>query len=125
LMLIIAMVHTGKKNALLLALTLPVFSFFVSAHPVLPKMLLIAMELSANVFLFYLLRRAIKYVFPSMLLSIALSKALYYIMKFCLIKLAVLHMEFLATPLAAQVITTLLFSFYAYVFYKNEMPRRR
>ena len=55
LMLILALVHSSKQNAYILALTLPLFSFLVSAHPVLPKMFLISFELCLNVFLFFIL----------------------------------------------------------------------
>ena len=53
--LIFTMVHMKKKNAYVLALTLPLFSFVVSAHPSFIKMLLITVELSLNVFFFYLI----------------------------------------------------------------------
>ena len=43
--LILALVHTTKKNAYIIAITLPLFSFLVSAHPVFYKMMLISGEL--------------------------------------------------------------------------------
>ena len=53
IMLILAIVHTSKKNAYIIALTLPLFSFLVSAHPNIFKVLLITAELVLNVWLFF------------------------------------------------------------------------
>jgi hypothetical protein len=123
LMLILALVHTNKKNAYLLAVTMPVFSMIISGHPVLPKMILIAMELSLNVFLFYALSKKMKHIFPAILLSIFFSKIIYYIFKFILIQLTVINTELFATPILVQVITTLVFSIYLVVFYKKNQSQ--
>ncbi|PLX04526.1 MAG: hypothetical protein C0595_02915 [Marinilabiliales bacterium] len=119
LMLIIALVHSSKANAYLLALSLPIFSFVISGHPVFPKMLLITFELVFNVVLFYGLTKKIKYLFPSILLSIILSKVAYYIIKFGLIKLTILDSTLFSTPLYIQIVTALVFSSYVYIFYKK------
>lgn len=124
LMLILAMVHTSKSNAYLLALTLPLFSLVISGHPVFPKMLLIAFELSMNVFLFYILAKRIKAVFPAILLSIVISKMLYYALKFLLIRLAVIETGLITTPILVQVIMTFLFSFYLYLFLRNNQDNK-
>lgn len=124
LMLILAMVHTSKSNAYLLALTLPLFSLVISGHPVFPKMLLIAFELSMNVFLFYILAKRIKFVFPAILLSIVISKMLYYALKFLLIQLAVIETGLITTPILVQVIMTFLFSFYMYLFFRNNQDNK-
>ena len=55
IMLILAIVHTSRKNAYLIALTLPLFSMLISAHPSLVKTSLITGELLLNVWLFFLL----------------------------------------------------------------------
>ena len=120
LMLILSLVHTTKKNAYLLALTLPLFSFIISAHPELPKMILIVLELSLNVFLFYLFVNKIKQFFLSILLSIIISKIFYYITKFSLIKLAVINSELFSTPIYIQVVTTLLYGAYVFLFFKKQ-----
>ena len=102
------------KNALVLALMLPLFSLAVSGHPVFPKCLLIAFELSANVLLFEVLLRVFGKASgrasgkaeagvsaaaagvsvgvaagisaaAAALLSIALSKGIYYLLKWALI----------------------------------------
>ncbi len=119
LMLILAMVHTSKSNAYLLALTLPLFSLVISGHPVFPKMLLIAFELSLNVFLFYLMAKRIKSVFPAILLSIVISKVLYYALKFLLIQVAVIETGLITTPILIQVVMTFIFSLYLYLFFRK------
>ncbi|MBI5541687.1 MAG: hypothetical protein HY951_16630 [Bacteroidia bacterium] len=121
LMLIIALVHTTKRNAYILAVTLPLFSFLISSHPELPKMMLIAFELSLNVFLFFLLANKLKYYFPAILISIILSKVIYYIIKFGLIKLTFLNTELISTPISIQLITTVIYSIYLYVFLRKEI----
>lgn len=120
LMLIVALVHSSKKNAYLIALSMPVFSFLISGHPLFPKMLLIAFELSLNVFLFYALLSKTKRIFPSILLSIVLSKMIYYLIKFGLIKLTIIDSGLISTPLFIQTITAFVFSLYLYLFYKHD-----
>ena len=120
LMLILALVHTNSKNAYILALTMPLFSLIISGHPALPKMILIDIKLSLNVFLFYALAKYMKIVFPAILISIVSSKIIYYLLKFILINLAVINTELISTPILVQVITTVLFSFYLFKFYKKQ-----
>lgn len=120
LMLVLALVHTSKKNAYILALSMPLFSFLVSGHPLLAKMLLISFELSLNVFLFFLLTRKFKHVFPAIFLSIVVSKSIYYIIKFGLIKIAVIDSGLISTSLVIQLVTTLVFSSYVFLLYKKK-----
>jgi len=119
LMIIIAFVHTSKQNAYLLALTLPIFSFLISAHPAFLKMLLITFELTLNVFLFYLFTKKTKYLFPAIFASIVISKIIYYLIKFGMISFAVINSGLISTPIIIQVITTTVFSIYVYFIYKK------
>ena len=119
LMLILALVHTTKQNAYILALTLPLFSFLISAHPVFPKMLLIAFELSLNVFLFHLFIKKFKHVFLSVFISIVASKLIYYFLKFGLIQFAILKSGLISTPISIQVLMSIIFSVYLFHFYKD------
>ncbi len=119
LMLILALVHSIKQNAFLLALTMPLFSFLLSGHPLFPKMVLITFELTLNAFLFYFLMKKIKYIFPSILLSIIFSKVIYYLIKYALINLTILHTGLISTPIIIQLITTLVYSLYLYLFFKK------
>lgn len=120
LMLILALVHTTKQNAYIIALTLPLFSFLISAHPVFPKMLLIAFELSLNVFIFYALVNKFKNTFTPILISIIASKMVYYLIKFGLIQLAVIKSGLISTPMAIQIATTLIFSTYLFLLFKKK-----
>lgn len=120
LMLVLAMIHGDRRNAYLLALTLPIFSFAVSAHPVIYKMLLITGELMFNVWLFYALRNRIKNAFAAMASAIIISKAAYYGLKAIFISLALIGPGLISTPLWIQLITTLIFSSYALILLKNK-----
>ena len=113
LMVILAMVHGSRSNAYLLALTLPLFSYAVSAHPVFYKMLLISAELTLNVWLFYLLNNRLKNSFIAMIGGILLSKVAYYVVKAILISFAVAGPGLFSTPVWIQFITTLIFGVYA------------
>lgn len=118
LMLVLAMVHTHRKNAFILALTLPLFSFFISAHPVLLKSLLISAELVVNVVLFYLLLKRI-HVFPAIFLSIWLSKVFYYGIKYLAMTSLLLDEDrLIGTPLMMQLLTSTVFSLYLFVMFR-------
>ena len=119
LMLVLSLVHTSKKNAYLLALTLPLFSFLISSHPVFAKMILISFELSLNVFLFYLFKDALRRVFPAIFLSIIASKVVYYGIKYVLISSAILSSGLISTPIIIQIATTIIFSSYLYLVFRK------
>ena len=120
IMLILAIAHTSKRNAYLIALTLPLFSFLVSAHPNIFKVLLITAELLLNVWLFYELAKRTNH-FVAMLTSIVASKIFYYLLKFGLISFALLQSGLFSTPIYIQVITSVVFSGYLFfVLRKNQ-----
>lgn len=118
LMLVLAIAHTSKKNAYILAATLPIFSFVVSAHPVFIKTLLISGELLLNVWLFFFISEKIKNKFGSMLLSVGLSKISYYLLKFALLSAVLLEGSLVSTPLAIQAIMMIIFSGYIFLMKK-------
>ncbi len=120
LMLVFALVHTNKKNAYLLALTLPIVSFLISGHPVFFKMLLIAFELSFNVLLFYLLIKSVSNLFMAAIGSILLSKLAYYGIKYLLLKSLLLNGTLISTPLYIQIIMSLAFTLYIYFALKHK-----
>jgi hypothetical protein len=113
LAVVLALVHTRQRNAWLLALTLPLFSFAVSAHPHFIKMLLITGELALNVWLFfYLSERLRTNKGVSLALSILLSKGVYYLAKFLLISALLIEGSVISTPLWIQGITLTVFALY-------------
>jgi hypothetical protein len=104
------LVLTKKENVYIMALSIPLISFLISGHPVFPKFLIVSLELFANVFLIFRFSNVIKNKFLLVFLSLFLSKSLYYLLKFVLIKFAVLDMGLISTPLYIQAILTLVFS---------------
>lgn len=120
IVLILALVHTHKVNALVLAATLPFFTFLVSGHPVLPKAILISAELVLNVVLFFSLIHVTKSRFTAIFSSIVLSKGAYYLAKYLLIQAAVLDMGLVSTSLWIQLGTTLVFSIYVALFFRSK-----
>lgn len=119
MMLVLAMVHTHKKNAFILALTLPLFSYFISAHPVLIKTLLITAELVVNVALFYLFVKRI-HLLPAIFLSIWLSKIFYYGLKYIAMTTLLLHEDrLIGTPLLIQLATSTVFSLYLFFVFRS------
>ena len=101
---------TKKENVYIMAFSIPLLSFLISGHPVFPKFLIISLELFINVFLIYRLSVIIKNKFIIVLTSLILSKAVYYLIKYILIKLTVLETELISTPLYIQIILMLVFS---------------
>lgn len=119
LMLIISIAHATHSNSILLALSLPVFSYLVSGHPELVKMLIISGELVLNVILFrYFMKRLYKPLF-SMLLAILISKLFCYLAYWPVFSWNFVVSEAHPLFLAVQVITSLIFSFYIMIVFKN------
>lgn len=117
LVLILAMVHTNRRNAYLIALTLPLFSFLVSAHPAFYKMGLISLELVLNVWLFYFIADRMKNKFVSMTLAIIGSKLVYYLMKYLFISVVLIEGSLISTPIWFQFIMIGIFSGYAFFLF--------
>ncbi len=109
-----------KSNAFVLAASLPLFSYFVGGHPILLKSVLISMELIVNVTILLCLKNKVKNIFTAVLLSILLSKLMYYFVKYMLISLGFLNMEMLTTPLLIQVGVTLFISIMYTIIYKDK-----
>lgn len=107
--IVFSIIFANFHNSLLIAITLPFFSFLVSAHPVLAKTVLIATELAMNVVLFYWFAKLIKNDTLSLAISILLSKIYYYGIKYILISSAVLGGTLISTPILVQVIMTGIF----------------
>lgn len=109
----------NKMNAYLLAFTLPLFSFLVSGHPIFLKNFLISIELGVNVFLFFTFFHKIRIIFPSIFLSIIGSKLIYYILKYFMIVIGLLHTNIISTSLWIQWSVVLSISIIFSLFYKK------
>jgi hypothetical protein len=104
------LVLTKKENVYIMALSIPLISFLISGHPVFPKFLIVSFELFANVFLIFRFSNMIKNKFLLVFLSLILSKSAYYLLKLVLIKLAVLDMGLISTPLYIQLVAMIIFT---------------
>jgi hypothetical protein len=120
IMLVLALVHTSKQNAYLLALTLPLFSFLVSDHPNVFKGLIITVELMINVWLFFEFSKWISNRFLSMFAAIIISKVVYYLLKTGLISFGILESGLFATPVWLQLVMTVLLSAYLFFFFRTK-----
>ena len=121
IMLILSIAHTSEKNAYLIALSLPIFSFVISSHPSIYKSLLITGELFLNVYLFFFLSNKVKNIFGTAILSIVLSKTAYYLFKYLFITTGLITSELVSTPLMIQAAVTLVLSGYLYfILEKNK-----
>jgi len=119
IMLILSLVHFRKSNAYIIALTLPLFSFLISSHPSIFKVLLITAELMLNVYLFFFLFKKSKNLLFSALFSIVFSKGIYYALKYSFLSFALLSGSLVSTPIYFQAITTVLLSTYIVIFFKD------
>ena len=102
---------TKKENAYIMALSIPVLSFIISGHPVFPKFILVSLELFINVLLIYRFSRFIRNKMLLVLLSVLLSKSVYYLLKYVLIRSALLDSGLISTPLYIQAIVMIILSF--------------
>ena len=99
---------TTNKNALIVALFLPILSTLISGHPVFPKNIIIIIELLSNVLLYnYFLKLKIN-IFLSVIFSIVISKFIYYFLKYILISFGFLQMELVSTLFSYQLINIVL-----------------
>lgn len=117
LMLILSIAHSSKVNSFILALSLPLFSHLISAHPVFLKTVLISLELSLFAFLFYEFSKKFKSVFLVMLVSVAAGKLFYYLAKYLFISYGLINSELISTPVYMQIITSIAFSLYVSVIF--------
>jgi hypothetical protein len=122
IMVILAMIHTHRNNAYILALTLPLFSFALAAHPVLVKSMLIAIELVAMVAVFQMLHKRI-HVLAAIFLSIWISKLFYYIMKFAAISTIMPDESMIGIALHIQLIVSIIMSLYVFMVMRRSSTK--
>ncbi|MBU0742301.1 hypothetical protein KKA85_12975 [bacterium] len=102
LLLFAAILCSNRRNALAMALCLPLLSTLTSGHPVFPKVVLIQGELALNALVFCaLVRRSHRFVLAAAV-SVLAAKAVYYAAKFVLIEAALLDGDLVATPWTCQ-----------------------
>ena len=113
----------NKKNAYIMAATLPLFSFVVATHPVFLKSVIMAIELVANVVLFFWMSEKKMNIGIAMFVSIIASKLLYYALKLILIKAGVLSLSMVDTNILVQLIVAFIISLGFMIFQKERIAR--
>lgn len=119
IVLVIGLLHSSKKNALLIAIGVPLFSFLVSSHPSILKTGLLTIELILVFALYFILLKQIHNRTLAVLFSIVISKVVYYSLKYLAINAGALEGSLIATPFIYQTISILLISIYAFVISKK------
>jgi hypothetical protein len=105
LLLFVAIIGSSRRNALLMAVCMPLLAMLTSGHPVFPKVVLIQGELVFNTVLFFgLAQRGNRFV-PAAAVSILASKAAYYAAKFIMIRMSLLSGDLIATSWIYQLAT--------------------
>lgn len=105
-----------KRNAYILALTIPLVSVVISGHPTPLKAGLICIELLANIFIFEVGKRYVSYLPLMLLLSILLSKVIYYLLKFLLISGGLMEGKLITTPFYYQLFSAFFVTSVFYLF---------
>ncbi|MBQ6014688.1 MAG: hypothetical protein IJL22_00080 [Bacteroidales bacterium] len=125
----------SRVNGLVLAVALPLVSFAISGHPVFPKCLVIAAELSVNVLLFWWLASVVKptsgagkeassvRIGLATFLSILLSKAFYYSLKALVLGAGLMQMKLVSTALWVQLVVAVLISAGFVLFWRSDRSR--
>jgi hypothetical protein len=110
LVILFSMVLLEKKEALILAVTLPLFAFVTTGHPTFPKLFIVSAELLFFVYLFFIVNKKISIPPISLLIAILLSKSAYYLMKYILIMSFLGNSELISTPIQVQIFTAIGYS---------------
>ena len=112
ILLFLGYLYTNNKyNTFLLAATIPLISTLFGGHPPFFKSVLISFELITNISLFVLVTKRLKMeTFTGMLLTIILSKCLYYFAKYIFITVGLLPGPLVTTGLKDQFIAAVALS---------------
>lgn len=111
---------TERKNVYLMALTIPLFSFITSGHPVYPKTALVAMELTLNAYFFYRLQNVIPIITVNGVISVLLSKITYYALKLLFIEFSLISGDLISTPLMYQLIPIIIITVMLALLYRQK-----
>ena len=113
----------SNYNAFVLALTIPLISFIATGHPPFFKAILISLELFSNIWLFIYLLNKLNWAAPLVLLvSIILSKIIYYTLKFTFIQFSLIEGDLITTNLLIQAVTVIIVTLLFWIFYKKLDP---
>ncbi|MEJ5302253.1 MAG: hypothetical protein WHT22_02405 [Bacteroidales bacterium] len=99
---LIGLAHTGKENALILAIGLPLLGYLTGGHPHEIKSGIMAIELIINILLFYAIRSHLPIIL-AMPLAIISSKLVYYGLKWAAVSASLIEAPIIATPISFQI----------------------
>jgi len=102
MLLFLTLITTHRVNSLVLAASIPFLSTLFSGHPVFPKNILIAAELSLNVMVFHWILGKKDSLIMAGVVSILSAKVFYYALKFGFISAGLLGGVLVSTPLGYQ-----------------------
>lgn len=111
IVVMMSLLFTHRWNSLLLALTIPLFSFLVASHPSMIKVLLVTIDLTLNIMLFIFLIKRIKQTYIAVFLSISISKIIYYLLKYSFTQFNLIDGALVTTSLYIQIIIAVTLSF--------------
>lgn len=115
----------NHNNAYALAVSIPIFSMLVTGHPVFFKSLLISGELFSNIYIFnYLYNNKRINTITSIVLSILLSKCIYYSCKAILLHFSFLDGSLITTQIWIQFISGVFITLAAYFLLKQNKIER-
>jgi len=120
LSVIFAIIFLDKRFSQFIAISVPIFSFLISGHPFLPKAIIIAFELIVFVKIFYYLNRKNQGLLVATLLSMVISKTVYYLMKYSVISAGLLKMNLLSTPIINQIVIIIAYSILVKFIYSEK-----
>ncbi len=110
----------NPANALVMAVTIPLFSSAVAGHPPFYKALLIGVELLVNISLLHLMLRRLNWpVALRVFLSIVAAKTVYYAAKWLFVQTGLLQDKVIATGLDIQLLTAAAFSLLFALLYRR------
>ncbi len=113
-------------NTSIIAVSIPLFSFLVTGHPVFFKSLLISVEFLTNILLFiYFMEKLGIKTLGAMILSIIGSKIFYYGLKFIFIEVGLIEGSLVSTGLIGQIIALLIISIVFTILYRFTMNKSK
>lgn len=111
----------SNLNSIIMAISLPLFTYLISGHPPLYKAILISIELFVNIVVLIKLLKTTKiHTYVILIISIVFSKVIYYIFKFLFIKLGMLNGRLITTDLWTQATTILIITLLFIVVWRKE-----
>lgn len=118
------LISKNNSNTLILAATIPLFSYAVTGHPVFYKSLLISIELLINAACFmWMIKKSTWHPGVIFFIAAIISKVFYYLFKYIFLTTALLTGNLKATDLDIQLATVTGLSLLFALFYKRRTEK--